>query len=133
MFINIKDLETHLRGEVIDLISRADQTIVEAAIDGAISEVKGYLSSYDTDMIFKAEGDKRHALMLIFTKDVAVWHFINLCSAANNYEKREGRYKRACEWLKGVQRGDISPDLPKIADAPKLVLSSSNPKRTTHF
>lgn len=133
MFITKLDLETHLRGEVVNLITRAEDAIIEAAIDGAISEIKGYLSGYDTDAIFKAECKERHALLLIFAKDIAVWHLINLCSAASNYEKREGRYKRACEWLKGVQRGDISPDLPKIADAPKLVLSSSNPKRTTHF
>lgn len=138
MFIEIDDLKTHLREEHATLISRADETILTAAISGAIAEAKGYLSAYDTEAIFSATGDARESLLLIFCKDIAVYHLINLCAAGNYYERREKRYEQAVAWLKGVQKGDVVPNLPKrkAEDGSNVggpFYLSSNPKRTTHF
>ncbi|MFV0505762.1 MAG: phage protein Gp36 family protein [Bacteroidales bacterium] len=140
-FITSTDITTHLYSEQVDNISREDKTILTSAIDGAIAEAKGYLSAYDIDTIFKATGRRRNALLLIFVKDIAVWHFINLANPATDYEAREARYKRAVEWLKGVQKGDVVPDLPKLETDTDgdgkpdsgAVLSGSNPKRQNHF
>lgn len=137
MFLTPDDLKTHLREEHAELISRADETIITAALSGAIAEAKGYLTAYDTEAIFSAAGDVRDPLLLIFCKDIAVYHLINLCAAGNYYERRQQRYERAVAWLKGVQKGDVVPDLPKKAageDAPSGPFHfSSNPKRITHF
>lgn len=138
MFITKDDLSTHLRGEITDILTRADDAIVEAAIDGAIAEARGYLGRYDVAEIFARQGSDRNALLLIFCKDIAVWHLINLSAAGINYDKREKRYNRAVEWLKGVRKGDVSPDLPMASglDAssnPSLIIINSNPKRVEHF
>lgn len=137
MFITKEDLYTHLRAENAELISRGDDGLIAAAIDGAVAEAKGYLGDYDTQAVFETQGDQRNPLLLIFVKDMAVWHLINLSSNGTFYEVREKRYNRAVEWFKGVQKGDISPDLPRKTDeqgAPsKWIHSTSNPKRTTHF
>ena len=74
-FITPKELETHLYKENIEAISREDETILTAAIDAALQEAYGYLGAYDRKKIFEATGSQRNALLLIFVKDIAVWHF----------------------------------------------------------
>ncbi len=138
MFIVEDELKTHLRSEQLSAISRNDDTIAPAAIDGAISETKSYLGDYDTEEIFSKTAGERHPLLLIFVKDIAVWHFIILCNVGTQFEIRQKRYDRAIKWLEGVQAGKITIELPKKTDADgnatKVpVKFSSNPKRTQHF
>lgn len=83
-FITPKELETHLYKENIEAISREDETILTAAIDAALQEAYGYLGAYDRKKIFEATGSQRNALLLIFVKDIAVWHFVNLCNAGTD-------------------------------------------------
>ncbi len=122
-------------GEQVEAVDRGDDAITEASIDGAIAEAKGYLTDYDVVAIFAATGSNRNALLLIFVKDIAVWHFVNLGSPGINYEAREARYKSAIAWLKGVQKGNISPDLPESSNPDQIgsVAFGSNPKRGQHF
>ncbi len=56
-FLTPAEIKTHLYGPIVDEISRADATILQSAIDAAIAEVKGFLTAYDTEAIFVAEGD----------------------------------------------------------------------------
>lgn len=137
MFLTKEDLHTHLRAENAELITRGADTLITAAIDGAVAEAKGYLGDYDTGVVFAAVGELRHPLLLIFVKDIAVWHLINLSSNGTLYDVREKRYNRAVEWFKGVQKGDLTPDLPRKIDElgtpSTLIHCTSNPKRTTHF
>ena len=133
-YITTDELNTHLHLENLQVISRGDDAIAAAAIDGAVEEARGYLGDYDTAAIFGATGEQRHALLLIWVKDIAVWHFINLCNAGVEMELRKNRYERAISWLKGVQKGDITPGLPvKENSSSTLIMTHSNPKRTQHF
>lgn len=138
MYISIDELKTHLYAENVDVIARSDDTIVMAAIDAAISEARGYLTDFDIKTEFekeKAEPDTRNALLVIFVKDIAVWHFVNLCNAGTDLQLRQDRYERAIDWLKSVQKGNVTPDLPALPDDTKtgIILFSSNPKRNNHF
>lgn len=140
MFLSPKELKTHLYEANIRLIQGDDETILLSAIDGAVEEASGYLSKYDREAIFGAEGEARHPLLLIFVKDIAVWHFITLCNAGADLDFRRFRYERAVDWLRSVQRGDISPMLPILdkdgdgqPDGPGEYLYGSNPKRENHF
>jgi len=137
MFVSIKEIKTHLYGEQVATISGTDNTILLAAIDAAISEARGYLAGYNRDAIFSARGSKRNALLLTFVKDIAVWHYINLCNAGTELDLRLKRYERAIAWLKGVQKGDITPDLPKEGEGETgivpPVIFGSNPKREQHY
>lgn len=141
-YLTMQELNTHLHDELVETITRGDYAITESAIDAAIAEAKGYLARFDTARIFTASGSKRNQLLLIFVKDIAVWHLINLCNAGNDLEFRQDRYERAVDWLKGVQRGDVSPDLPeREAESGKReknnpvgpIAYGSNPKRHQHF
>ena len=108
-FITPKELETHLYKENIEAISREDETILTA-----VQEAYGYLGAYDRKKIFEATGSQRNALLLIFVKDIAVWHFVNLCNAGTDLQLRQDRYERAVAWLRQVQKSDIKPNLPII-------------------
>lgn len=139
-YLTPDELKTHLYQDNVDAITGGDDTIVLSAIDGAIQEAKGYLAYYDRDAIFGAEGDNRNALLLIFVKDIASWHLINLCNAGTDLSFREARYLRAIDWLKGVQAKKVVPDLPVLDedgdgkdDQPGAYLYGSNPKRHQHF
>lgn len=137
MFLTTEELITHLYSENVNIISRDDDTILTAAVDGAIAEAKGYLAAYDREEIFSTTGTRRNALLLIFVKDIAVWHFINLCNAGTEIDLRRHRYDRAIDWLKSVQRGDVSPDLPiqEDQDGPVggIIKFGSNAKRNQHY
>lgn len=144
MYLTIQELSTHLYGEQVEVISRGNDAVLTAAIDGAIAEIKSYLGGYDTEAIFGAEGAKRHPLLLIFAKDIAVWHFFVLANAGSDLELREKRYNDAKAWLKAVQKGDLSPDLPiKGGDGSTdgsgsskpigIYLHGSNSKRNQHY
>lgn len=136
-FITIEDLRTHYYDEHANIITRDDDTIITAAIDGAIQEAKGYLGAYDREAVFAKVAEERNALLLIFVKDIAVWHFINLSNAGTELSLRENRYNRAIDWLKSVQRGDVSPDLPKKEEDGKPtggnIIFGSNAKKNQHF
>jgi hypothetical protein len=138
MFITIEELNTHLYGEQISAISGVDQTIITAAIDGGVAEAKGYLHAFDTEAIFTATQESRNALLVIFVKDIAVWHYINLANPGVELALKEKRYNSAIAWLKGVQKGEIVPDLPKPTDDSNSVVDNtyligSNPKRVQHI
>lgn len=138
MFLTNDEFNTHLYTELIDAVSREDETILTAAIDAAISEMKGYLADYDIAAIFSATESNRHPLLLLFAKDITIWHFINLSNPSADLELRKARYERAIEWLKGVQKGDIVPDLPRPlppddTQQDGAIRYGSNPKRGNHF
>ena len=139
MYLTVEELYTHLHYETVRVISRETEAIPLAAIDAAVAEARSYLHDYDTNAIFSAEGDARNALLLLFVKDIAVWHFVNLGNACIDIELREKRYDSAVNWLRLVQKGDLSPDLPAKKAEPGgdeiigKIHFSSNPKRSKHF
>jgi phage gp36-like protein len=137
MFISPEEMNTHLYAENIEIISRGDETVMTAAIDSAIAEMEGYLRAYDTDSIFLREGKNRNALLVMFAKDIAAWHFLVLCNAGHQLELRQDRYDRAISWLKAVQKGDVVPSLPSAekdgVSGAGVIKFGSNTPRNNHF
>ena len=133
-------MTTHIYEEDMDTISHGDDAAMMSAIDAAIEEVQGYLTKYDTGKIFAARGKERNPILLLFVKDIAVWHFVNLCNAGTDLQLRQDRYERAVAWLRQVQKSDIKPNLPIIdedgdgkPDTAGEYIYGSNPKRNQHF
>ena len=132
--ITTSEIFTHLFSETVQAISGDDDRLLQMAIDAAIAEAKGYLHRYDVQAIFNAEDDSRNPLLVYWIKDIAVWHYINIANPGVDYQVRERRYNAAIAWLKGVQRGDIVPDLPTFENVNTSVwLIGSNPRRTQHI
>ena len=109
------------------------------AMDAAVQEAAGYLGAYDRAKIFN-QPKQRNELLLTFVKDIAVWHFVNLCNAGAELELKEKRYDRAIAWLRQVQKGEVTPSLPRAdndndgkPDGSNEYIFGSNPKRNQHF
>ena len=136
MFVEISEMNTHIFEENMDLIDGGDDIIMTSAIDSAVSEAKSYLSGYDVAAIFGTSGSARHPLLVTFIKDMALWHFLNLANPGNELEFRRSRYNAAIDWLKGVRRGDNTPDLPRVSvttSTPGKVSYGGNDRRNNHY
>lgn len=115
-FITDTDYDSTIHAEILDSLVRGDSTVVEQCENDAIAEMKGYLSSrYDVDAIFSKTGSERNDLILMYAKDIAVYHMFCVHNPYKISKVRQDRYDRAMEWLKQVSQGNIM-----IADADKL-------------
>lgn len=135
MYITAHDLNTHLYGEQVMAITGDNNELLLKAISVAVAEARGYLTAYDIDSELERTGDDRNPLLVIIVKDIAVWHFINICNVNTSLELRRDRYGRAIDWLKEVQKGAVNPGLPPLPEAERkgTILYHSNPKRTNHY
>ena len=131
-FLTIQELNTHLHDEQVETITRGDETIAQAAIDAA--------KNAKTIPQHAFTGAVEHAIAHI--EEAAVHNMPeDLCNAGTDLKFRQDRYERAIDWLKAVQRGDVSPDLPDReteeetgSNAPiGPIAYGSNPKRCQHF
>ncbi len=139
-FLTAGELKTHMYEEVVNEITRNDDSIIDDAIDTAIDEIKGYLRKYDLDAcINNVAPDNRNKKLLSVCKDLAAWYLIHLCNVNIDYDKRRDLYDNAVMWLSGVQKGNIVPELslPAVNEATpqanQSVKWSSNTKRNNHY
>ena len=142
-YLTPAEINTHLYDEVVTEISRDDLTKLQTAINAAIAEAKGYLKAFDADAIFSVIGDDRNPILLLYVKDIAVWHFIVISNPAVEWQARKDRYDMAIKWLEKVQSGKTNPDLPlppdpvddagNVQSAENFVKWGGNKKRNSHF
>lgn len=115
-FITKSDYDSTLHAEILDALVRNDEAVIEQCENDAIAEMKGYLGGkYDVDAIFAKEGTQRNSLILMYAKDIAVYHMFCVHNPYKISKIRQDRYDRAIEWLKQVASGNIL-----IVDADKL-------------
>lgn len=113
-FLTAGELTSHLYSEVTDEINRGNPDFLSDAISAGIEEAKGYLTMlYDVTAIFSATGDGRNPILLLYVKDIAVWHYIQLANPSVDMELRLKRYEQAISWLGKVQSGKTNPVLPQ--------------------
>jgi len=111
-FLEPGDILSHLYEGVIDEINRGDDSKLLEAIKAAIAEARGYLTAYDLAAIFSTAGDDRNPILLLYIKDIAVWHYIQLTNPGVEMQLRLDRYEKAIKWFEKVQSGKTNPDLP---------------------
>lgn len=117
MFITDNDYKVVIGDTALKVISQVSDVVRSNAEAEAQEEISGYLRpTYDCSAIFAAEGDSRNRLIVMYTCDIALYHMSAAMPQKMGSEIREERYKRAIEWLEGVQAGKIVPDLPIATD-----------------
>lgn len=117
-YLTKEEIGTHLYAGVTTEINRGDDTIINDAIAAAIAEARGYLTAYDMTAIFAATGDDRNPILLLYIKDIAVWHYIQLSNPGVEMELRLKRYEQAIKFLEKVQSGKTNPSLPYPSTPP---------------
>lgn len=138
-YLTPDELQSHLYGEVINEIQREDATKSEDAIAAGIEEARSYMGTYDTNAIFSAEGSNRNPIVLLYVKDIAIWHFIQLANPSVDMQLRQDRYEKAIHFFEKIQSGKANPNLPYPA-APTdgtpvetWMKWGSNSKRNNYF
>lgn len=142
-FIKLEDYDSTVHRDILDSLLRGEatdnSTIIEDCEMQAIAEMKSYMNkAYDVEKIFTAEGKARHPLVLMYAKDIAVYHIFCIHNPYKMSQIRKDRYERAVEWLKGVATGmltiDGAPRLPEDEAADNSPWQISNETyRETHF
>lgn len=140
-FINQDDYNSVIHQEILEAVIRNDYTILEVIEEQAISEMSGYLASrYDVDSIFDKTGDDRNSLILMFAKDITLYHLHAIYNPVKFPMIRKDRYEQAIEWLRQVRDGEINPTgLPLASNddgdqgAQANFEMSSNTKRINHY
>lgn len=116
-FLTIDDFKAVCDMQTLNVINQADTGNLDRAERYAIEEVSSYLRSrFDTAAAFSASGDQRNGFLVMILADVCLYHLIAWLPKRIGFEIRETRYKQAIEWLKDVQAGKASPDLPVPTD-----------------
>jgi hypothetical protein len=139
-YLTPDEINTHLYGEIVNEINRNDITLLNKAIDAAIAEAESYLTMYDLTAIFSAVGDERNPILLLYIKDVTVWHYIQLSNPSVDMQLRLDRYEYAIKFFEKIQVGKANPNLPLPADPvdgniqPESFLKwGGNKKRHNHY
>ena len=124
MFLNNLDYQVMIGQRAFDLIQQSDEENRRRAEEMAREEMAGYLRPrYDVERIFARRGEQRNMQIVMFLCDITLYHLVSWLPQKMGYEVREIRYRRAIEWLQGVQSGKIVPDL----DAPNDPNSDPQP------
>ena len=110
-FIEITDYDTSIHAEILDALTREDDSLVEICEDRAITEMRCYLAKrYDCDRIFAARGEERNQLVLMMAIDIAIYHVFCIHNPRKLSPIRKERYDRAKEWLGAVAHEEVSID-----------------------
>lgn len=113
MFIEDTDYRVVIGETALKVLSQCDAANRDAAQAQAIEEIAGYLRpKYNCQAIFAAQGAARNPQLVMYAVDIALYHLSSSLPQRLGSEVRKERYDRAIQWLTGVQRGSIVPDLP---------------------
>ncbi|MCD6011652.1 MAG: hypothetical protein K0Q79_1514 [Flavipsychrobacter sp.] len=142
-YLRKEDLYTVIYPEILEQITRRDDTIINRAIASGMQEVKSYLSRWDLVQLFgddETEPVVADEWLKAITKDVAAWWIIKLGNPGINYEHIRTCYQDSINVLRQLQAGKMQPDgwpykdtTEESAPDGNSVEWSSNPKRSTRF
>lgn len=128
-FLIKADYFSTIKTTVLDALTGGNDTIIEELSAEAVEEMKSYLNTrYDINLIFAATGTLRNKTVLMYAKDIALYHIYSYAAFYAIPETRVNRYKKALSWLQEVHEQIINPEgLP--TNSKSLVRTGSNEKR----
>lgn len=128
MFITEEDY-IQVGTDALKIMQQSSEDNRKAAEQRAMSRIAASLRGrYDIETTFAREGAERDAELVGCATDIALYHMV--CSLPNKmgYEVREKRYNAALDYLKEIQAGRITPDIP-TATGPDGEEDCHNPVR----
>jgi phage gp36-like protein len=131
-FLTKTDFRFSISITVLNSLTGNDDTIIDEIAAEAVEEMKSYLSlRYDTNLIFAATGINRNKSVMMYCKDIALYHIYSISTATVIPEQRVNRYKKAISWLEEVNEQSINPEgLPLNSNS--MVQTGGNEKRINH-
>ena len=131
-FLEKNDYRFSISLTVLDSLTGGDDLIIEEISAEAVEEMKSYLCSrYDVTPIFEYTGNDRNKSLVMYCKDIALYHFYSISTMMPIPEVRVNRYHKALKWLEYVSKQKINPvGLPDNGNS--FVKSGGNGKRINH-
>lgn len=110
-FLVKTDFKYSIDLSALDALTGADDTIWQELSDEAANEMISYLiSRYDAKVIFQATGTARDKTIVMYCKDLALFHLYSRRTLGTIPQIRIDRYNNALQWLRDVSERKINPD-----------------------
>jgi len=133
-FLSDEDYKTLITSDELDVIQQSDEETRQAAETQTIEEISSYLRSrYNVAGVFT--GETRNAKIVQIACDLTIYTLLNSIPGRFVSDIRVKRRDDAIEWLKGVQKGIIIPDLPLYdeEDSKNPIRFGSNTKLSSQW
>ncbi len=128
MFLTLDDYRSVCDQYELKQITENDETRLMAEAS-ALEQIGSYLRHrYDIDRVFASEGPCRNAMLVQCAVNIALWLMIHRMPQQMGHERRECLYNDSIKWLRDIQAGKASPDLP-LYQSPDGDTDAHNPVR----
>ena len=143
MYLSIEDLKKGIRSEVLNVITREEENVLQAIAE-AQAEVESYLSArYDiaTELAKQPEDTSRIIMVVKLVRDIALYNCHNISAPVNIPENRIKAYDNAVKFLRDCQSEKASiPQLKRLRTGEDgkvlsnyVYYSGSSKKRNHHY
>ena len=131
-FLAKTDYRFSISISVLNALTGSDDTIVDEFSAEAVEEMKSYLNTrYDVTAIFNATGTNRNKTIMMYCKDISLYHLYSISTMVAIPDVRVNRYKKALQWLEEVNEQKINPD-GLLLNTKSFVKTGGNDKRINH-
>lgn len=128
-FITQDDYRTVCDDYEYEQICGLDTQYRRAAESTAIEQIASYTRyRYDMQRAFAAQGSERNPLLVQCAVNIALWLMVHRMPQNMGHERRECLYNDAMQWLRDIQAGRATPDLPTYT-ADDGTTDANNPVR----
>lgn len=112
MFLTLDDYRSVCDDYEFKQITQNDD-IRQTAEAAALEQIASYLRHrYDLGRAFAAAGPARNSMLVQCAVNIALWLMIHRLPQNMGHERRECLYNDSIKWLRDIQAGKASPDLP---------------------
>ena len=90
-----------------------DPVTRQTAEAAALEQIVSYLRyRFDIDRAFSSEGEARNPMLVQCAVNISLWLMVHRLPQNMGHERRECLYNDAIKWLRDIQAGKASPNLP---------------------
>lgn len=112
MFLTLDDYRSVCDDYEFKQITQNDDIRLTAEA-AAMEQIASYLRHrYDIDRAFATSGTTRNSMLVQCAVNIALWLMIHRLPQNMGHERRECLYNDSVKWLRDIQAGKASPDLP---------------------
>lgn len=128
-FLAKTDFKFSIDLSVLDNLTGSDDTIIDELSAEAVTEMKSFLNSrYDVTVIFNAIGTARDKTIVMYCKDIALYHIHSLYNLRVIPAIRLNRYNHALQWMQDVCEQKINPEGLPVNTSSFIKTGSNTPR-----
>lgn len=117
MFLTIDDYKPVCSARELDVLQQSDTDTRQRAERVALEEVASYLRTrYDMQKAYAAADDDRNPHLVQICVNVTLFYLVQWLPQKMASGNRTTLYEYAIEWLKSVQKGAATADLPQYTN-----------------